>query len=378
MKGKDKLIKSLVSVSLVGLFIFSVSIFTKEFMALSVKLALFSLQMMLPTDAVEETSEAVTVTEKETTTEKVTEKVTEKEAVETLSIFKSFTTTPDDIKALIKKEKKLTDNGKKKGNIREKTYRNEGVTDKFSLVRMKNVNRTKVSLKNILNEKIDLSVTKKEPSVLIFHTHTTETYPILEKSYYTESFITRSNDKGRNMVRVGEAIVEEIENAGFTVIHDKEIHDSKYTGAYGKSRESVEAILKKYPSIQVVLDIHRDAIQDSDGTKVKPTVTVKGKKAAQIMIISGCQEEGNPIKNLPDWRYNLTFAVHLQQKLEELFEGITRPLYFCPRSYNMNVTHCSLLIEVGSDSNTLEEAVYTGKCIGVAVSKILEEYEEKV
>lgn len=374
MKGKDKLIKSLVSISLVGLFIFSVSIFTKEFMALSVKLALFSLQMMLPTDAVEETSEAVTVTEKETTTEKVTEK----EAVETLSLFKSFTTTPDDIKALIKKEKKLTDNGKKKGNIREKTYRNEGVTDKFSLVRMKNVNRTKVSLKNILNEKIDLSVTKKEPSVLIFHTHTTETYPILEKSYYTESFITRSNDKGRNMVRVGEAIVEEIENAGFTVIHDKEIHDSKYTGAYGKSRESVEAILKKYPSIQVVLDIHRDAIQDSDGTKVKPTVTVKGKKAAQIMIISGCQEEGNPIKNLPDWRYNLTFAVHLQQKLEELFEGITRPLYFCPRSYNMNVTHCSLLLEVGSDSNTLEEAVYTGKCIGVAVSKILEEYEEKV
>ncbi|MBQ1243755.1 MAG: stage II sporulation protein P, partial [Clostridia bacterium] len=252
-------------------------------MALSVKLALFSLQMMLPTDAVEETSEAVTVTEKETTTEKVTEK----EAVETLSIFKSFTTTPDDIIALIKKEKKLTDNGKKKGNIREKTYRNEGVTDKFSLVRMKNVNRTKVSLKNILNEKIDLSVTKKEPSVLIFHTHTTETYPILEKSYYTESFITRSNDKGRNMVRVGEAIVEEIENAGFTVIHDKEIHDPKYTGAYGKSRESVEAILKKYPSIQVVLDIHRDAIQDSDGTKVKPTATVKGKKAAQIMIISG-------------------------------------------------------------------------------------------
>ncbi|MBQ1995428.1 MAG: stage II sporulation protein P, partial [Clostridia bacterium] len=357
MKGKDKLIKSLVSISLVGLFIFSVSIFTKEFMALSVKLALFSLQMMLPTDAVEETSEAVTVTEKETTTEKVTEK----EAVETLSLFKSFTTTPDDIKALIKKEKKLTDNGKKKGNIREKTYRNEGVTDKFSLVRMKNVNRTKVSLKNILNEKIDLSVTKKEPSVLIFHTHTTETYPILEKSYYTESFITRSNDKGRNMVRVGEAIVEEIENAGFTVIHDKEIHDSKYTGAYGKSRESVEAILKKYPSIQVVLDIHRDAIQDSDGTKVKPTATVKGKKAAQIMIISGCQEEGNPVKNLPDWRYNLTFAVHLQQKLEELFEGITRPLYFCPRSYNMNVTHCSLLLEVGSDSNTLEEAVYTGK-----------------
>ena len=372
MKKKDRFIKGLISVFLVGVFILTVSVFTKEFMALSVKTALFSLQMMLPTAESEKTTEVPTVTEKTTT-----EKVTEKEAVETLSLFKSFTATPDDIKTLMKNEKKLADNGKKKGNIREKTYTTEGVTDKYSLVRMKNVNRTQVSLKDILNEKIDLSVTKKEPSVLIFHTHTTETYPILEKSYYTENFKTRSNDKGRNMVRVGEAIVEEIENAGFSVIHDKEIHDAKYTGAYGKSRETIEAILKKYPSIQIVLDIHRDAIQDSDGTKVKPTATIKGKKAAQIMIISGCQEEGNPIKNLPDWRYNLTFAVHLQQKLEELFEGITRPLYFCPRSYNMNVTHCSLLVEVGADSNTLEEAVYTGKCIGVAVSEILKEYEEK-
>lgn len=373
MKGKVRFVKGLISAFLVCAVLLAVSSFTKEFMALWAKTAIFSLQMMLPTAEKEESTTGETVAaEKETTTEKVTEK----EAVETLSLFKSFTATPDDIKALMKKEKKLGADEKKKGSIREKTYTNEGVTDKFNLVRMKNVNRTKVSLKEILNEKIDLSVTKKKPSVLIFHTHTTETYAIIEKDYYTESFITRSSDKGRNMVRVGEAITEEIEKAGFTVIHDKEIHDTKYTGAYGKSRESVEKILKENPSIQVVLDIHRDAIQDSDGTKVKPTVKVKGKKAAQIMIISGCQEEGNPITNLPDWRYNLTFAVHLQQKLEELFEGITRPLYFCPRSYNMNVTHCSLLVEVGSDSNTLEEAVYTGKCIGAALSKILEEYEE--
>ena len=371
MKSKDRIIKAITAVLVVGAFVLSVSVFTDEFIELSVKTALFSLQMMLPTSESKEHTEEPATTEKETTTEEITEK----EVVETLSLFKSFTSTPDDIKELMKKEKKKTTDEKKKGSIREKTYVNEGVTDKYSRVRMKNVNRTQVSLKDILNEKIDLSVSKKEPSVLIFHTHTTETYAIVEKSYYPENFMTRSNDKGRNMVRVGEAIVEEIEKAGFSVIHDTEIHDAKYTGAYGKSREAVEAILKKYPSIQVVLDIHRDAIQDSDGTKVKPTATVKGKKAAQIMIISGCQEEGNPIKNLPDWRYNLTFAVHLQEKLEELFEGITRPLYFCPRSYNMNVTHCSLLVEVGSDSNTLEEAVYTGKCIGVAVSEILKEYE---
>ena len=78
----------------------------------------------------------------------------------------------------------------------------------------------------------------------------------------------------------------------------------------------------------------------------------------------------------PEWKKNLVFAVELQKTLEELFEGITRPLYFSPRKYNMDLTTCSLLVEVGSDANTLDEAVYTGRCLGKAVSKILEKYEE--
>ena len=93
------------------------------------------------------------------------------------------------------------------------------------------------------------------------------------------------------------------------------------------------------------------------------------------MMISGCQEEGNGVTNLPDWKYNLTFALQLQKELEDNFQGITRPLYFCARSYNMNLTHCSLLVEMGSDANTLEQAVYSGKCLGVAVGKMLENYE---
>ena len=180
------------------------------------------------------------------------------------------------------------------------------------------------------------------------------------------------------MLRVGKEICREIETLGYKVIHDTEIHDLSYNGAYAHSREKVEEYLKKYPTIQIVLDIHRDAIQQSDGTKIKPTATIQGKKAAQIMIISGCQEKGNPIENFPGWRYNLTFAVHLQNKLETMFQGITRPLYFCPRKYNMNVSHCSLLVEVGSDANTLEEAVYTGRCLGVALGEIMKEYEEKI
>lgn len=375
MKNNDKLIKIFLSAVCIAVAALSAFFFSEEFMLAGAKLAVFSLDMMLPGTTGEAT---VTTTKKIEQTEKTTEAetTTEKAATQTFLNNDSFTKTPDDIQKLMKEAESRLKNDKKDGGIREKQYVNEGVTDKFGLVRMKNVNSTKVSLKDILGEKIDLSVDKDKPAVLIYHTHTTETYQLIERDFYPVGFKTRSNDKGVNMVRVGEAICEEIEKAGYKVIHDKEIHDSKYTGAYAKSRESVESYLKKYPSIQITLDVHRDAIQDADGTKVKPVATVKGKKAAQIMFISGCQEEGNPITNLPDWRYNLTFAVHFQQKLEELFEGITRPLYFCPRSYNMNVTHCSLLVEVGSDANTLEESVYTGKCIGKALSEILKEYEE--
>ena len=369
MKNKDKLIKITVYAVSVAVIAASAFSFTEEMLRIGADLALLSLQMMLPVSD-EEASEQETTVEKTAEIESTTEKA------QAVIKTESFAATPKDIESLIKKAKKTASKDKKGGGIREKQYKNEGVTDKYALVRMKNVNKTQVRLKDILNKKIDLSVSRDKPSVLIFHTHTTETYQILDRDFYSENFKSRTNNKGENMVRVGEAIAEEIEKAGFGVIHDKEIYDTKYTGAYSKSRAGVEDILKKNPSVQIVLDIHRDAISDGDGTKVKPVAIIKGKKAAQIMLISGCQEEGNPITNLPDWRYNLTFAVHLQQKLEELFEGITRPLYFCPRSYNMNVTHCSLLVEVGSDSNTLEEAVYTGKCIGVALSEILKEYEE--
>ncbi len=286
-----------------------------------------------------------------------------------------FYETPSDILELISTAEKSSDKEKRGGGISPKQYKNEGVTDSYGEVRVKNVNDTDIDIKTILEKKIDLSVSKADPSVLIFHTHTTETYQILDRDFYPKNFATRTSNEGKNMVRVGDEIVKQIEAAGYKVIHDREIHDSRYSGAYERSRKSCEEYLEKYPSIQIVLDIHRDAISLSDGTKIKPVCTLGGKKAAQIMIISGCQEEGNSVEGFPDWRKNLTFAVHLQKKLEELFPGITRPLYFSPRKYNMDLTHCSLLVEVGSDANTLAEAVLTGKCIGKAVSEILNEYD---
>lgn len=348
-------------------------------------LALYSAKTFLPLQGLtvsdgEETdlSAAVTVdttaaTPQTTVRESTTE---EKKDTEVAALQKDFTATPEDIQAVIAERMKTAASDKKDGSISEKQYKNDGVTDSYQNVRVKNLNETKINIESILKEKADLSVEAKKPSVLIFHTHTTETYQILDRGFYETGFLTRSKNLGVNMVRVGDEICSELEKAGYSVIHDREIHDTKYNGSYSHSRASVEKYLKKYPSIQVVLDIHRDAIQLNNGTKIKPTAVIQGKKAAQIMIISGCQEKGNAVEGFPDWRYNLIFALKLQKALEDTFPGITRPLFFAPRKYNMNLTHCSLLVEVGSDSNTLEEAVYSGKCLGVALSQILKEYEE--
>ena len=374
---KDKILRKIIATLIVSVTVAVIVIFNEFFIYILSQTALFAAKTYLPSEGltlpmfVSTTAEEVT----ETTTAKAT---TEKEETENTALKLSFTDTPEDIKQVIAQREKSASKDKKDGTIYEKQYKNEGVTDSFSAVKVKNVNKTDIDIASILKEKIDLSVSKDKPSVLIFHTHTTETYQILDRGFYETGFKTRTKDSGQNMLRVGKAICEEIEKLGYKVIHDTEIHDLSYNGAYAHSRKKVEEYLKKYPTIQIVLDIHRDAIQQSDGTKIKPTATIQGKKAAQIMIISGCQEKGNPIENFPDWRYNLTFAVHLQNMLETLFQGITRPLYFCPRKYNMNLSHCSLLVEVGSDANTLEEAVYTGKCLGVAVGEIMKEYEEKI
>lgn len=211
-----------------------------------------------------------------------------------------------------------------------------------------------------------------EVQVLIVHTHTSESYLTYDAGYYHESFYPRSTDSERNMVRVGRAIAEGLREHGIGVVHATEVHDNpKYDGAYYRSYDTIEKYLKMYPNIKVVLDIHRDSISyGSEGGKVKPTFTYNGKKAAQIMIMAGYDPEG--YYDFPFWEDNLTFALKLQDTAETLYPGMTRPLYFGNFAYNMNVNNGSLLIEVGTDANTLSEAVYTGDLLANVLAKVLQ------
>lgn len=198
------------------------------------------------------------------------------------------------------------------------------------------------------------------PQVLIYHTHTTEAF----------QGVTRSTDKSKSVCAVGDEIAQQLSNAGIGVVHDTTYHDyPAYNGSYDRSLVTVENDLKKYPSIQVTLDIHRDAMSRADGTRLKPTAVIGGKKAAQVMIVAGCDDTGD--LGFPNWEYNFRLGVRLQKSMSDLFPNLARPLDFCNRKYNENLTKGSLLVEFGTDANTLDEAKYSGELFGKALANVL-------
>lgn len=287
---------------------------------------------------------------------------------------KNLAYVPDDIKKLMDQAKQYEQNDKKDGSIVEHLYDKSSATDSFGNILVRNASDKAIDIESTLSQKPDLKIdsSSDKPSILIFHTHTTESYQMLERDFYAVGFTARSEDNKQNMVRIGDEIVAQLKSSGFNVLHDTNIYDKTYNGAYDRSGKAIDEYLKKYPSIQVILDIHRDAIQDSNGTKTKPAAVINGKKAAQIMIISGC--EGDGVTGFPDWQYNLRFALKLQQKCAESYPQLMRPLLFDNRRYNMYKSHCSLLIEIGSDSNTLDEAAYSARLLGVSLARMLKDY----
>lgn len=213
-----------------------------------------------------------------------------------------------------------------------------------------------------------------EPQVLLVHTHTTEAYMTYYAGYYNEGDGGRTRDESKNVCAVGEVIAEQLRAAGIGVIHDTTIHDDpKYTGAYTRSEETVKKNLEKYPSIQVVLDLHRDGIMIDSTTRAKPTVTIDGRKAAQMMIIaSAASTEANPH---PHWQDNFRFALQLQKAMVDKYEGLMRPISVVASRYNQHLSRGYLLVEVGSEANTLNEAVYSGYMLGKTLAELLPKFK---
>lgn len=213
----------------------------------------------------------------------------------------------------------------------------------------------------------NIEINSQSPQVLIMHTHATETYQLTPEPWCDPAFSARTTDNSLNMTSVGAAMTQRLNEAGINTIHDETLHDyPSYTGSYERSNKTVRAYLEKYPSIKIVLDVHRDAIQKEDGTRIKPVCTVNGQQTAQVMIICGA----NKNNNIPNFKQNLRFASAWQNKMEQLYPSMTRPVLFDYRYYNQDLTTGSLLLEVGGHANTLQEATNAGINAADALAKM--------
>ena len=245
----------------------------------------------------------------------------------------------------------------------------EGNTS-YQNVQMKNTSSTGIDIKKELESRLGFEMEHTDkPQVLIYHTHTSESFLKYDTGYFYESFYPRTTDTTQNVCAVGEEIAKQLNQAGLKTIHDTTSHDyPSYNGAYDRSYATVSEYIKKYPTIKVTLDIHRDGI-GTDTQKTKPVFTADGKKAAQIMILSGYNYDGS--EEFRDWEYNLRFGLQIQKTAAEMYPNMVRPLNFSDFMYNMNINSGSLLIEIGAESNTLEEVRYSGYLLGKVLTEVL-------
>lgn len=253
--------------------------------------------------------------------------------------------------------------GKKIGNIVSQFLSPYNANTSYNNIYLNNQSGVKINIKKLIEGyKSNVDVKSQKPQVLIIHTHATENYQTHSENYYTESDLNRTKNEKQSVIGVGNKITEILKKNGIAVIHDKTLHDNpSYSGSYTRSAATVEKYLKKYPSIKVVLDVHRDAI-GSGKNIVKPVTEIKGKKAAQVMICVG--SETGVVDYFPKWKENLTFGLKLQQTMEVMYPGLSRALYLSyEHCYNQNLSTGSIIIEFGTNGNTFEEAEYSATLV---------------
>ena len=206
------------------------------------------------------------------------------------------------------------------------------------------------------------------PQVLILHTHGNEAYTLPEGQSYISTGRSRTADTRYNVVRVGDEIAAVFEEAGISVLHDRTLHDAEsYNDSYAHAARAIEKYLADYPSIQFVLDVHRDAIESKDGTVYKVVSEVEGRRAAQVSLVLGTDGSGLPHDR---WAENLKLGVLLQQRVTERYPTLMRPMYLRNSRYNEHATCGSLLVEVGAAGNSLEEALYAARLFAAEAAAV--------
>ena len=236
-----------------------------------------------------------------------------------------------------------------------------------ALLQLRNYTGFSVDTTALLTQKLSWDLRQSEPSVLILHTHTTESYTKTGQNY-EETAQYRTLNTDFNMVQVGKVLTEQLQAVGIGVIHDTTIHDyPSYTGSYNHSRETVKTLLAQYPSVKLVLDLHRDAAEYDDGSQMETAAVADGVDTAQLMLVVGSNGTG---RDHPHWQENLALAAKLQAVLEKRWPGIVRPICLRSERFNQDLLPGALLVEVGAAGNTLEEALTAVSCLAWGIGQL--------
>lgn len=218
-------------------------------------------------------------------------------------------------------------------------------------------------LDRLLEQPLNWDLTGQSPTVLILHTHATESYT-KKGEPYQESSAFRTMDEDYNMLSIGSRVAQVLSENGISVIHDRELHDyPSYDGSYNDARASIAYYLEKYPTIQLVLDLHRDASGDI-GNQLRTLAMVDGQDSAQLMLVMGTNAAG---LHHPNWEENLALGLKLQTVLEQLAPGITRPINLRSQRFNQDLSTGAVLVEVGSAGNSHAEALLAAEVLADAV-----------
>ena len=237
----------------------------------------------------------------------------------------------------------------------------ENFTNSYNGVNIKNgtdYNLTEEILKP------DIQINNK--NVMIFHTHTCESYTATEKFNYTQTGTYRTTDLNYNVARVGTELTNQLKSYNYNVVHNTTYHDyPAYNGSYERSLSTVKNLLLTNENTDVIFDIHRDAIADYS---YAPTVKIGEEYAAQLMFVIGTDGGGLEHQN---WQQNLKFAVKVQEKANELYPGLFKPIVLRNSRYNQHLSKAASIIEVGATGNTMEQCLASMKYLAKVISEVM-------
>lgn len=250
-------------------------------------------------------------------------------------------------------------------NVKTEVVTNNPLTESY------NVQYGAVKIKNqtsytLTEEMLNPDITLDNKNILLFHTHSCESYTASEKYQYTPTGNFRTTDLNFTVTRVGAELETQLKQYGYSVYHDSSYHDyPAYNGSYTRSLQTVENILKTYPS-DIIMDVHRDAIGSRED--YAPTVKIGEDYAAQIMFVIGTNDGG---LNHPNWNQNLKFAIKVQQKAEEMYPGLFKPIMLTTSRYNQHTGKYASIIEVGATGNTLDQCLMSMKYLAKVMDEVL-------